>query len=991
MVMMMMDAGGAIRWTNAAFSRLTGYDAAEVAGLTAGILDSEEPAVPLQDVVRHVAASGTPQQGCAVWRNKRGDRFEVRYTCSPIRDTAGTTPDFLWTLLEVAEIRGEETRVPAGDEQYRRIFNCCPDAVFVCKLGADGVSRRFLEVNDNACQLLGYTREELLQLQVSDIDGPEADLHLPVARQRHLAEGQTVREGTHQAKNGRLIPVEINSQILDCDGSPVVVSSVREISERKQGERQYGDIFEGAIEGIYRTSMDGRVIAANRTMARMLGYESVSEALADITSTAQQVWLDPNDRLQFLQMVAKHEIVRGLECQFKRKDGTPFWVSVNGHTVRGMDGQTQCYEGFIEDITERRRAQEALRKSEEHFRSLFENMQEGVAACRMLFENGEPCDFVYLSVNEAFERLTGLKDVAGKRVSDVIPGIRESNVEMFAVFGRVAVTAKPERFELYVEPLRTWFFISAYSPQPGQFVAVFDNITERKRAEEAHVESERRFRETLENVQLVSAILDRSGHITFCNDFLLRLTGWTRDEVIGRDWCELLVPAGQYESAVFSKQVAEKTIPSYYSNEIVTKSGERRKLSWNNTILFDAAHNPAGVATIGEDITERVRLENELRQAQKLESIGRLAGGVAHDFNNLLTVINGFSSIALEALGQNDPLRMHLREINQAGERAAALTKQLLAFSRKQLIQPRALDLNRTITEFAPILQRLIGEDIALETNLHQSTGQILADPDQIHQVIMNLALNARDAMPDGGRLEFQTMNVEFSEDNASAHPDALPGTFVLLTVTDGGQGISETTRQHIFEPFFTTKEVGKGTGLGLSTVYGIVRQSGGWIDVSSEVGVGTTFRVCLPRFDSISSPRKNEVSAVAGGGGETILVVEDQEAVRLYTKAALRHYGYHVLEASGGAEAVVVAQQHSGPIQLLLTDVVLPGMNGKELSQRLTTLIPHLRVLFMSGYTADVIAQRGIIDGGVAFLHKPFRPDELAAKVRDVLAIPPC
>jgi PAS domain S-box-containing protein len=862
MAVMITDCGGAIRWTNTQFSGLTGHADGEAVGQS--VLASEESADPLRDVVRHVVASGVPKKGVSLWKNKAGDLSAILYTCTPIRDASGKTSNLLWTLQDDAEIQGARTRVPDRDEKYHQIFNCCPDAVFVFKLGADGVSSRFLEVNDNACRLLGYTREELLRLQVSDIDSTEADPNLPVTAERLLAEGQSFREGVHLAKNGRRIPVEINSQVLDGHGSPTIVSSVREISERRQAERQCGDIFEGALEGIYRTSMGGRAIAANSTMARMLGYESVSEVLAAITDTAHQVWLDPADRSRFLELVADREIVRGLECQFRRKDGTPIWVSVNSHKVCGMDGQPLYYEGYIEDITERRRAQEALRSSEAHFRALFENMQEGVASCKLLFENGEPCDFVYLSVNAAFEQLTGLKDVAGKRVLEVIPGLRESNPELFAVYGGVAATGNPESFETYVGPLKSWFSVSVYSTQAEHFVAVFDNITERKRAEEAQIELERRFRETLENVQLVSAILDQSGNVTFCNEFLLRLTGWTRDEVMGREWCELFVPAGQYDTALFSKQLAEKTIPPHFSNEIITRSRDRRQISWNNTILFDSAHNPVGVATIGEDITERLRLENELRQTQKLETIGRLAGGVAHDFNNLLAVINGFSSITLAALSREDPLWRHIWEIHQAGERAAALTKQLLAFSGKQLIQPRPLDLNRTITEFAPILQRLIGEDISLETNLHQFLGQILADPDQIHQVIMNLAVNARDAMPGGGRLEIETKHVELGEDIATARLNVLPGRYALMTVTDTGQGIDEMTRQQIFEPFFTTREVGQGTGLGLSSVYGIVRQSGGWIDVSSAVGVGTTFSVYLPLIDSVPMRHKSEGSGVA-------------------------------------------------------------------------------------------------------------------------------
>jgi len=354
-----------------------------------------------------------------------------------------------------------------------------------------------------------------------------------------------------------------------------------------------------------------------------------------------------------------------------------------------------------------------------------------------------------------------------------------------------------------------------------------------------------------------------------------------------------------------------------------------------------------------------------------------------------LTVINGYGALLLKGLGAGDPLRPYAGEIKSAGDRAASLTRQLLAFSRKQMIQPRVMDLNGTIRESVPMLERLIGEDIALETHLEPSLGQVMADPDQVHQVIMNLAVNARDAMPDGGTLDIATANVTIGEaEVASMHDAAAPGRYVLVTVTDTGRGMDETVRRQIFEPFFTTKEVGKGTGLGLSTVYGIVRQSGGWIDVWSEVGAGTSFRIYLPSIDARAVPERPGVGAPAEGGVETILVVEDQKAVLAFTAAALRQCGYQVLEAADGKEAIAVAGRHPGQIHLLLTDVVMPEMNGRELAERLKAVRPNLAVLFMSGYTADVIAHRGVLDRGIAFLHKPFSSAELAQKVRDALAV---
>jgi two-component system cell cycle sensor histidine kinase/response regulator CckA len=393
------------------------------------------------------------------------------------------------------------------------------------------------------------------------------------------------------------------------------------------------------------------------------------------------------------------------------------------------------------------------------------------------------------------------------------------------------------------------------------------------------------------------------------------------------------------------------------------------------------------VITATVDINERLQLESQLRQSQRLESVGRLAGGVAHDFNNLLTVINGYSGLILAALRPHDPLYLPAEAIKKAGERAASLTKQLLAFSRRQVIEPRPLNLNTIVNDAERMLRRLIGEDITLTTVLDPLSGWIMADPDQIHQVIINLVVNARDAMPDGGELTITTRNVDIDGSFASLHSDAVPGRYVLMTVRDTGIGMDEKTLQNAFEPFFTTKECGKGTGLGLATVYGIVQQGGGWIHVWSAVGHGTAFDIYLPRVDACPVPDRAASSMTETlHGSETVLIVEDDKEVRTLAATILRAYGYHVLEAANGSEAFVVEKEHPGDIHLLLTDVILPGMNGKMLSERLKALRPNLKVLFTSGYTADVITTRGLLERDLAYLPKPFSPDTLACKVREVL-----
>jgi signal transduction histidine kinase/CheY-like chemotaxis protein len=403
--------------------------------------------------------------------------------------------------------------------------------------------------------------------------------------------------------------------------------------------------------------------------------------------------------------------------------------------------------------------------------------------------------------------------------------------------------------------------------------------------------------------------------------------------------------------------------------------------------LRDSAGKIKGYVALKRDVSERIQLENQFRQAQKLESVGRLAGGVAHDFNNLLTIINGYSDLLAEQLQQYDPLWPYADEIRKAGERAAGLTRQLLAFSRKQVIELKPLDLNAIVNDAHRMLQRVIGEDIELLTVLDPHVGRVMADPVQIHQVIMNLVVNARDAMPDGGKLTIETKQIDPQEGAAALRPDAPAGRYVAMHVSDTGIGIDDKTMENIFEPFFTTKEPGKGTGLGLSTVYGIVRQSGGWIDVSSEPHRGATFSVYLPRVDAeVLSQAEKSAAAPAWHNRRTVLLVEDQEDVRRLAKTILKKHGYDVIEAANGAEACLRSKEYLGEIHLLLTDVVMPGMNGKELSDQLRIERPRIKTLFSSGYTADVIAHRGLLEPHVAYLPKPFNADTLSAKVREVL-----
>ena len=434
----------------------------------------------------------------------------------------------------------------------------------------------------------------------------------------------------------------------------------------------------------------------------------------------------------------------------------------------------------------------------------------------------------------------------------------------------------------------------------------------------------------------------------------------------------------------------EQGIPWSHEYRIIKPDGTVRWIQDRGFPVRDDQGRVTLFTGVATDITEHKALEQQLLQAQKMEAVGRLAGGVAHDFNNLLMAIMGYGELMRAKVLKDDPLYGHLENILKAGDRAAALTQQLLTFSRQKIVHPQVIDLNRVVLDLEPMLRRLIGEDLDLEVVTDRRLGAVKADPGQLGQIIMNLVVNARDAMPQGGRLTLKTAPVNFTVGCHSRFGLTPPGPYVMLEVQDTGVGMDEATQAHVFEPFFTTKEPGKGTGLGLSTVYGIVKQSGGYLDLESSPGAGSTFTIYLPRLEAIVEPPKAKIPITASfRGEETVLLVEDEDVLRGLLAKFLRLYGYTVLEARHGGEALLTCERHQGPIHVMVTDVVMPQMSGRELADRLTPLRPEMKVLYMSGYTEDALVQHGVADLSVAFLQKPFKPIELARRVHAVLHPP--
>ena len=511
-------------------------------------------------------------------------------------------------------------------------------------------------------------------------------------------------------------------------------------------------------------------------------------------------------------------------------------------------------------------------------------------------------------------------------------------------------------------------------------------LHERRHAEDALRRSEERYRDLFENANDMIFTHDLNGYFTSINKRGEMLTGYARHEFIGMNIGTITAPG---YLALVSDSVSNKTTGGeqarLYETEIITKDGRLLPVEVNARLIYEG-DQPVGVQGIARDISERKQLEDQLRHSQKMEAIGRLAGGIAHDFNNLLTAIIGYSQLALGRLSSDDAMRKEIDEINNAGLRAAALTNQLLAFSRKQLPQPRVLDLNVSVCGLQKMLQRLIGEDLQLIIKPASDRAHVKADPGHVEQVIMNLAVNARDAMDEGGTLTIETTVLEL--ETGSGHDPPIPsGPYVVLSINDTGAGMDPETMSHIFEPFFTTKEQGKGTGLGLSTVYGIVKQSGGHISVASKRGRGTTFKVWLPRVEQEAEPPHREESNQLPRGTETVLLVEDDELVRKFAGRVLRELGYTLLEASNGEEALDLIQEHEADkIDLMLTDVVMPQLGGKALADRVRCMRPEVKVLFASGHTDKLVPNGKLGEEMDSFLHKPFTPSSLADKVRHAL-----
>ncbi len=753
----------------------------------------------------------------------------------------------------------------------------------------------------------------------------------------------------------------------------------------RASEERYALAVRGTSDGLWDRDILTNAEYWSPRFRELVGYHE-----SELPSTFESFvsLLHPDDVDRVILAVRAHLERRepyDIEYRLRTKNGTYRWFRSRGQAVWNEAGRPVRMAGAITDITDRKSAEEELRATKKLLRAMLDHTPAVVYAKDL---NGR-----YLFVNRRHEQVFGRtnEETVGKSDDELFPG---QQIAVYRAHDREVLASLKaiEYEETAVQEGRLHTYLSVKFPlldssgRPFGVCGISTDITDRKEAEEELRELTDRLQAIVRASPVPVVAIDPDGIVNMWNPAAERIFGWSEDEVVGRP-----VPFVPDDKREEFRALRERVLrgESLFQLELQRrrKDGTPIVVNLSAAPLRDRGGRIHGIMAVLEDVTERKRLEEQLRQATKMEAIGRLAGGVAHDFNNMLTAIRGYSELLIQDLPGGDRKRRQAEEILKAAERAASLTQQLLAFSRRQVIQPKTVDLNALLTNLMGMLRRVIGEDIRLVAHLDPGLWPVMADPGQLEQVVLNLAVNARDAMPQGGVLTIETANV-WEEASGQGEPAAGSPGVVQLTVRDTGSGMDAGTLARIFEPFFTTKELGRGTGLGLATVYGIVQQSGGTISADSAPGRGTIFTVRFPRAQApVADIRTHDDQAEVFTGSETILVVEDEPFVRQFLKELLASRGYDVLEAASGAEALARCEAYSRPIHLLLTDVVMPEINGRQLAQMLVVKRPEMRVLFMSGYTDDAVLRHGVQNRGAAFIQKPYAPEALLRKIREVLS----
>ncbi len=767
-------------------------------------------------------------------------------------------------------------------------------------------------------------------------------------------------------------------------------------------ERRYEEIFSGSRDGIVIVNANGRIIDANQAFCAMLGYAPdelrAMENFYEITPEPWRAWEEQ-------EIWRNRLLTRGYsglyEKEYIRKDGSVFPVELQSYAVLGDDGRPAYLWGLARDITARRRAEHELHQQKENLQTTLESIGDGVLA------TGGDGRVTWM--NPVAERLTGwsAEEARGRLLDEVFVIVNEetrATVESPArkVLHEGVVVGLANHTVLISKDGREIPIADSGAPirsEAGEItgvVLVFSEQTAERAARRALEESEARFRLSLENAPLPVMVHREDGVVISINRAWTAITGYVLEEIPTTEvWARKAYGDAAPQVLRDIEALHQARGPVREGGfPVLTKTGETRNWEFSSAPIGRSPGGPGLVVSMAMDVTEqqqaaeeRERLQAQLAQSQKMESVGRLAGGVAHDFNNMLSVILGNTELALERQAPDDPLYEDLTEIANAAHRSADLTRQLLAFARKQTVAPKIIDLNETVENTLAMMRRLIGEHIDLEWSPKAGVWPVRIDPSQIDQILANLAVNARDAIGESGTIAIETANVTLEPADCAAYTEARPGEFVLLSVNDDGCGMDHNTLSQVFDPFFTTKQLGEGTGLGLATVYGIVKQNAGFVHVASEPGRMTTVQIYLPRHASEEAPAsKGQAARTGSGGGEKILLVEDEAMLLDLGRRMLEGMNYQVVTACSPSEALRIAEENPSSIDLLMTDIVMPEMNGRDLARKLTAVHPGLRCLFMSGYTANVIAHHNVLDENVNFIQKPFTTKDLSRAIRGAL-----